>query len=152
MSRLPRKSPWGDVKRCGVLYKGIFTVSADMAEERGGIMVRLSSAKVLSEAALKCGVRNKGYYIFDRKTSEPVIIRELLDKNLWEIPHYIGDKAKYEEKINTSLQQNQPEYWSARQKRPPLSERLKEGAKKAADHNAKSIDKDDTRSNKTEVR
>jgi len=153
---LPRKSPWGEVKRCSVLHKGIFSIRTSIQNpsslEQGGIMVRFSSAKFLSDAAKKCGFRKNGYICFEKECSESVVIRELLDKNLWEIPPYIVDKAMYEEKINLSIQQFQPEYWEQRQKRLPLSERLKAGADKAITHNADSGRTDAKRTDKTELR
>ena len=140
MSRLPRKSPWGDIQNCEVLYKGVFMVRVSSPEgNKGGIMVRLADADFLSEAAIKCGVRSIGYITFEKGNAESVVIRELLDKKLWEIPEYIGDRTKYEEKLNLSLQQSQPGYWKTRAKALPLSQRLKEGAEKAADYNAASV-------------
>jgi len=156
MSRLPRKSPWGEVKRCAVLHKGIFRVRTSIEKteeaEQGGIIVRFSSTKFLSESAQKCGFRKNGYICFEKERCEPVVIRELLDKGLWEIPPYISDKAKFEEKINLALQQFQPDYWEIRQKRPPLTERLKTGAEKAADHNADTNRTVETKTNKHELR
>ena len=42
-------------------------------------------------------------------------IRELLDKKLWNIPDRIKDKGQFEEKLNQSIRQYNPEYWRARQ-------------------------------------
>ena len=44
-----------------------------------------------------------------------VVLRELLDKKLWNIPDRIKDKAQFEENLNQSIRQYNPEYWRARQ-------------------------------------
>ena len=46
---------------------------------------------------------------------ESVVLRELLDKKLWNIPDRIKDKGQFEEKLNQSIRQYNPEYWRARQ-------------------------------------
>ena len=46
---------------------------------------------------------------------ESIVLRELLDKKLWEIPERIKDKAAFEENINITLRQYHPDYWRARQ-------------------------------------
>ena len=43
------------------------------------------------------------------------VLRELLDKKLWNIPDRIKDKAQFEENLNQSIRQYNPEYWRARQ-------------------------------------
>ena len=43
------------------------------------------------------------------------MLRELLDKKLWEIPERVRDKAAFEEDINSTLRQYHPDYWRARQ-------------------------------------
>ena len=44
------------------------------------------------------------------------MLRELLDKKLWNIPDRIKDKAQFEAKLNQSIRQYNPEYWRARQR------------------------------------
>ena len=43
------------------------------------------------------------------------MLRELLDKKLWKIPDRIKDKERFEENLNQSIRQYNPEYWRARQ-------------------------------------
>ena len=43
------------------------------------------------------------------------MLRELLDKKLWQIPKRIKAKAAFEENINRSIKRYNPEYWRARQ-------------------------------------
>ena len=43
------------------------------------------------------------------------MLRELLDKKLWQIPDRIRDKAAFEENINRALREHHPEYWRSRQ-------------------------------------
>jgi hypothetical protein len=113
MSRLPRSSPWGAVQVCKELIDGVFSVST---AGHGGIMVRKNAADFLSPDALKYGAFKEGsYFCFEEDCCAQVVIRELLDKKLWQIPDLITDKAGYEESINRSLRQWQPEYWAARQ-------------------------------------
>ena len=44
-----------------------------------------------------------------------MVLRELLDKKLWNIPDRIKDKEQFEENLNRSIRQYHPEYWRARQ-------------------------------------
>ena len=143
MSPLPRNSPWGAVQHCEKLIAGVFLVST---ASHGGVMVRPNAASFLSRDALRYGAfRENSFYCFEEDCCEPIVLRELLDKNLWQLPDRISDRAGYEDSINRSLQQWQPEYWDARQKRLPMAERLRDGADKAAGYNAEndmaSIDK-----------
>lgn len=113
MSVFPRSSPWGAVQKCEELIEGVFSVST---AGHGGIMVRYAASEFLSSAALKCGFRENRSFCFEEDCTAQVVIRELLDKKLWQIPDRISDKAKYEDNINRSLMNWQPEYWEARQK------------------------------------
>jgi len=113
MSALPRRSPWGEVQRCEKLIDGVFLVNSS---DLGGIMVRQSAAGFLSADALKCGFKANSSYCFESDYNEPVVIREMLDKKLWELPSRITDKAGYEDSIDRALQLWQPEYWEARRK------------------------------------
>ncbi|MCL2587826.1 MAG: hypothetical protein FWD84_00275 [Oscillospiraceae bacterium] len=133
MSRFPRKSPWGDVQRCEQLIDGVFLVST---ASHGGIMVRKSVAEFLSLEARKIGANKRNYLCFEIGCAEHIVMRELLDKKLWQFPDCVTERAKLEETINCSLQQRLPAYWESRQKRLPLSERLKDGAEKTAAHHA----------------
>jgi len=85
------------------------------APDHGGTMVSKDIAAFLSPAAIKCGFRQDGFICFEEDTQENVALRELLDKKLWNIPDRIRDKAAFEENINKSLRQYNPDYWRARQ-------------------------------------
>lgn len=78
-------------------------------------MVAKDMAAVLSPAAIRCGFRNSGFLCFEEDTQEDVALRELLDKKLWTVPDRIKDKASFEENINKSLRENNPDYWRVRQ-------------------------------------
>ncbi|MCL2402242.1 MAG: hypothetical protein FWC90_06325 [Oscillospiraceae bacterium] len=132
MSRFPRKSPWGDVQRCEQMIAGVFLVST---ASHGGIMVRKSAADFLSPDARKIGANQRNYFCFEIGCEEDIVMRELLDKKLWQFPDRIGGDVNLEETINCSLQQRLPEYWASRQRRLSLSDRLKDGAERAAAHN-----------------
>lgn len=43
------------------------------------------------------------------------MLRELLDKKLWKIPERIKDTATFDENINKSIREYNPDYWRARQ-------------------------------------
>ncbi len=114
MSAYPRSSPWGAVQEYEKLIDGVFSVST---ASHGGIMVRKNAADFLSPDAIRHGASKEGNYLcFEEDCCAQVVIRELLDKKLWQIPDRIANKARYEENIDRSLQQWQPEYWEARQK------------------------------------
>ena len=70
---------------------------------------------MLSPAARKCGFKMGGYLCYEEDCDENVVLRELLDKRLWSIPDRIRDKAAFEENINQSLREYNPEYWRSRQ-------------------------------------
>ena len=106
MYQEPEKSPWGKVQTCDLLCPGVFLVST---ASHGGTMV---SKEV---AAKRCGFQRGGYLCFEEDTQEEVVLRELLDKKLWQIPKRIKDKAAFEENINRSIKRYNPEYWRARQ-------------------------------------
>ena len=46
-------------------------------------MVANEVAAVLSPAAKKCGFKDKGYICYEEDAQESVVLRELLDKKLW---------------------------------------------------------------------
>lgn len=108
----PKISPWGDVQTCDMLCPGVFLVST---ASHGGTMVSKEVSAMLSPAARKCGFRQGGYLCFEEDCQESVVLRELLDKKLWSVPDRIKDKAAFEENINKSIREYNPEYWRARQ-------------------------------------
>ena len=112
MFHAPKSSPWGEVQSCETLCPGVFLVST---ASHGGTMVANEVAAVLSPAAKKCGFKDKGYICYEEDAQESVVLRELLDKKLWNIPDRIKDKGQFEEKLNQSIRQYNPEYWRARQ-------------------------------------
>lgn len=111
--RDPTSSPWGEVQDCDELCPGIFLVTTP---GHGGIMVSPESAVCLSAAARKCGFRDGGNLWFEEDCQEQVVLRELLDKKLWEIPARVSDPAAFEKSLDRSIQTYQPEYWAAREK------------------------------------
>lgn len=110
--REPTFSPWGKVQSCDTLYPGMFLVTTP---GHGGIMVESQAVFFLSTAARKCGFREAGFLCFEEDSQEDVVLRELLDKKMWKIPERISDPAAFEQAINESLQQWNPEYWAARE-------------------------------------
>lgn len=111
----PKLSPWGDIQYCEKISENIYLVET---ASHGGIMIKTELAnKILSSEAKKCGFREKGYLNFEEDAAINVVIRELIDKNLYKIPSNINNKYEYEEAINKSLQQYFPEYWKSREKK-----------------------------------
>lgn len=108
----PEWSPWGKVQVCDPLCPGVYLVST---ASHGGTMVAPDMIPVLSPAARKCGMRQNGWLCFEEDSEESIVLRELLDKKLWEIPERIKDKAAFEKNINSTLRQYHPDYWRARQ-------------------------------------
>lgn len=108
----PKISPWGDVQTCDMLCPGVFLVST---ASHGGTMVAKELAAALSSAARKCGFQQGGFLCFEEDCQENVVLRELLDKKLWNIPDRIRDKAAFEENIDKSLREYNPDYWRARE-------------------------------------
>ena len=108
----PTLSPWGEVQTCDILCPGVFLVST---ASHGGTMVAKDMTSALSPAARKCGFRQGGYLCFEEDSQESVVLRELLDKKLWDIPDRIKDRDAFEENINKSLREYNPDYWRARQ-------------------------------------
>lgn len=119
----PESSPWGKVQHCDILCPGVFMVST---ASHGGTMIGADMAAALSPAARKCGLYEKGYLCFEEDCQENVVFRELLDKKLWQIPDRIKDKTAFEEKINASLRQHNPDYWRARQRSTEKSHTVQE--------------------------
>lgn len=108
----PENSPWGKVQTCDVLCPGVFLVST---ASHGGTLVSKEVSALLSLAAQKCGFKQGGYLCFEEDCQESIVLRELLDKKLWSIPDRIKDKAAFEENINKSIREYNPDYWRARQ-------------------------------------
>ena len=112
MYQKPEKSPWGKVQTCDTLCPGVFLVST---ASHGGTMIAKDMAAALSPAARKCGFKQGGYLCFEEDSQEDVALRELLDKKLWTVPDRIKDKAAFEENINQSVREYNPDYWRIRQ-------------------------------------
>ena len=108
----PENSPWGKVQTCDALCPGVFLIST---ASHGGTLVSKEVSAMLSSSARKCGFKQGGYLCFEEDCQENVVLRELLDKKLWNIPDRIRDKAAFEENINKSIREYNPEYWRARQ-------------------------------------
>jgi len=112
MFNRPEHSPWGEVQTCDTLCTGVFLVST---ASHGGTMVARDVSDFLSPAARKCGFRQGDFLCFEEDCQESVVLRELLDKKLWAVPDRIKDKAAFEENINKSIREYNPDYWRARQ-------------------------------------
>lgn len=108
----PKNSPWGEVQTCDVLCPGVFVVST---AGHGGTMFSNDMTALLSPAARNCGMKHEEYLCFEEDSQESVALRELLDKKLWSIPDRIKDKAAFEENINNSIKEYNPDYWKSRQ-------------------------------------
>lgn len=108
----PPTSPWGPVRASDTLCPGVFLITTE--NRHGGIMVAQEVSAFLSPAARKCGFKKNGYLCFDEAAHENVVLRELLDKKLWQIPDRIKDKEAFEENINRSIREYSPDYWRAR--------------------------------------
>ena len=54
------------------------------------------------------------YLCFEEDAAENIVLRELLDQKLWQIPKRIQDPAAFEADINRNIQTCRPDYWSAR--------------------------------------
>ncbi len=112
MSERPASSPWGKIQHCNKKHPGVFEVST---AGHGGIMVNeKAAAELLSPAAVNCGFKERGFICFEEDTQTAVVIKEMLDKNLWKIPEHFKDgKEKYAEIINDSVARWNPEYLDA---------------------------------------
>jgi len=112
LSRLPRKSLWGDVLECELLFKGVFKVGT---ASQSGIMVRLDASGFLSKDALRLGLKENNTIYFGGFEAD-IVIRELLDKDLWQLPIHIADIASYENSLNQAIKHHFPKYWEVRQR------------------------------------
>lgn len=110
----PDISPWGKIDWSETLIPGMEMVATP---SHGGIMVSREASFILTPAARKCGCWQGGYLCFEEDADENVVLRELLDQNLWQIPERIKDRATFEANIDQNIQTYHPEYWQAREKR-----------------------------------
>ena len=110
----PTFSPWGKIDWSETLAPGFEMVATP---SHGGIMVSRDASFMLSPAARKCGAWNGGYLCFEEDAAENVVLRELLDMKLWQIPDRIKDRTAFVENIDQNIQKYNPGYWSAREKR-----------------------------------
>ena len=55
------------------------------------------------------------YICYEDEAQEGVVRREFQAKKLWTFPVRINDKDRFEENLNQSIRQYNPEYWRARQ-------------------------------------
>ena len=107
----PTHSPWGEVQWCDILCTGVYLVGTD---SHGGTMVSQDIKEFLSPAARKCGQRKNGYLCFEEDCDENIVLRELLDKKMWDIPDRIKDRAAFEEAIDNNIRKYHPDYWRSR--------------------------------------
>ena len=73
--------------------------------------------KVFRKEALDCGFTEGAYLCFEEDSDEPVALRELMDKGMYQAP--VNERfapGAYEALINDSLQTFHSEYWQAREK------------------------------------
>jgi hypothetical protein len=80
-------------------------------------MVAKDMTAAFSPAAVKYGVKHNDYLCFEDNGAKDVALRELLDKKLWSVPGGVKDKAAFEENVNKSLRERQPQYWRLRENR-----------------------------------
>lgn len=113
-------SPWGKIDWCETLIPGIDMVATS---SHGGIMVSREASVMLTPAARKCGHWQGGYLCFEEDADENIVLRELLDQKLWQIPDRIKNREAFETAINQNIQTYHPEYWQAREKRLALAAR-----------------------------
>ena len=111
----PSDSPWGEIQECKTLCPGAYSVST---EGHGGIMVsRKLAEKVFRKEAESCGFTEGAYLCFEEDCDEPVALRELMDKGMYQAP--VNERfapGAYEAVINDSLQTFHAAYWQAREK------------------------------------
>lgn len=120
MYRTPDYSPWGEVQSSEFLAPGIFMVSTP---SHGGIMVLREATQTLSAAARECGFWDGSYLCYEEDCQACVVLRELLDRDRHNVPHWIKDTAAYERELNDSLQRFNPAYWEARRDSRPSQRR-----------------------------
>jgi len=114
MNPNPDISPWGEIDWSETLIPGIEMVATP---RHGGIMVSREASVTLTPAARKCGSWQGGYLCFEAEHDENIVLRELLDQDLWQIPERIKDRTAFVASIDQNIQTYHPEYWKAREKR-----------------------------------
>ena len=113
-------------KKITLLFDWIAEAKAELAKPQAPNLVSLLNAYYTQRKAGAYSQKGKisnlkemnetfNYLCFEEDTQEDVVLRELLDKKLWQIPERIKDKAAFEENINLSIRRYNPEYWRARQ-------------------------------------
>ena len=111
----PQDSPWGEIQTRETLCPGAYSVST---AGHGGVMVRRELAeKIFRKEALDCGFTEGAYLCFEEDCDEPVALRELMDKGMYQAP--VNERfapGAYEAVINDSLQTFHAAYWQAREK------------------------------------
>ena len=65
----------------------------------------------------KYGMNYNSFLCFGEDTEKNIVLRELPDKKLWDIPDRIKDKTAFVERINEVLREYRPDYWQAGQER-----------------------------------
>ena len=80
----PDFSPWGEIDWCETLIPGMEMVATPSHD---GIMVSREASILLSPAARKCGFWAGGCLCFEEDAAENIVLRELLDQKLWQIPN-----------------------------------------------------------------
>ena len=113
--KAPAYSPWGEIQICDTLCPGAYLIRT---KRNGGVMVHRDLAdKVFRKEAKECGYVKGAYLCFGETYDEPVALRELMDKKLYQAPvnQFFGP-GEYEKVIDHSLQSDHPEYWEAREK------------------------------------
>ena len=107
----PNFSHWGEIDWSETMIPGIEMVATP---SHGGIMVSREASVLLSPAARKCGFWAGGYLCFEEDADENIVLRELLDQKLWQIPDRVQDHAAFEADIDRNIQTYHPDYWSVR--------------------------------------
>ena len=121
----PMYSPWGNIQTFKILTPGVFEVTT---ASHGGIMVsRDCISETLSREAQKCGFMDGAYLCFEEDCDAPVVIRELLDKNLMKAPvNEFYKEGEYAECIDRALKQWHPRYWAYRSGEKPPAKKPKD--------------------------
>ena len=112
---MPDYSPWGDIQHADELYTGVHFVST--ASHGGVMMLRQIVENLLDKQVQDYGFWFGNYLCFEEDADENIVLRELLDQNLWQIPDRIKDRAAFEANIDLNIQTYHPDYWQAREKR-----------------------------------
>jgi hypothetical protein len=111
----PTFSPWGEVQWCDEIYNGVYMLGT---ASHGGILIERSAVTCLTPAARKCGFYDGSYLCFEEDCQELVVLRDLLDSGLWKVPaDRIKDIPAFEASINGNIQEYNPTYWKARERR-----------------------------------